>query len=90
MAAFEQPRAWGQGNISDSKAAPGKRSTSGTGAVSQTTNVLQWVGSIGLGVVVGAAAAFLVAGTLGVHETVVGSVHVSGSSSIQSAPTGNK
>ena len=82
MAAFEQPRAWGQGHISDSKAAPGKRSTSRTGAVSRTTNVLQWVGSIGLGVVVGAAAAFLVAGTLGVHETTTGIVQVGQSSTV--------
>jgi uncharacterized protein (DUF2062 family) len=85
MAAFEQPRAGGQSYISDFEDASGKKSTTSMSGKAVKAK-LQWVGSIAGGIAVGAAAAFLVAGFLGVHETVVGSVHVSGSSVIQSAP----
>jgi hypothetical protein len=40
-------------------------------------------GSIAIGILVGAVAAFLVGGLLGVHETVTGTVHLTGSSVIQ-------
>jgi hypothetical protein len=85
MAAFEQPRAGGQGFVSVLVDAPGKMSTTRVwGTAAKTRDRLQWAGSIGGGILVGAAAAFLVAGFLGVHETVTASVHVAGSSVIQS------
>jgi hypothetical protein len=90
MAAFEQPRAEAQGNFSDLGNAPGKRTTTSVSSSAATiTGRLKWAGSITGGILVGAAAAFLVAGFLGVHETTNGPVHVTGSSVIQSTPAAN-
>jgi gas vesicle protein len=47
---------------------------------------LRWVGSITGGILVGAAAALLVAGIIGVHESSVSTVRVSNTSQIQQAP----
>jgi hypothetical protein len=86
MAAFEQPRAEGQGYVSVLVDAPGKIGTTRmSGSAAKTRDRLQWVGSIGGGILVGAVAAFLVAGFLGVHETATGSVHVAGNSVVQTS-----
>lgn len=85
MAALRQPRAGGQGYISVSEDALGEENT--TWMSSKTaTKALQWVGSITAGVVVGAAAALLVAGVIGVHESGVSTVHVIDTSQVKLAP----
>jgi hypothetical protein len=56
-----------------------------SGSAAKTRDRLQWVGSIGGGILAGTAAAFLVAGFLGVHETANGSAHVADSSVIQTS-----
>ena len=85
MAAFRQPRAGGQGNISVAEDALGEENTT---RMSNTTatQALQWVGSIAVGVVVGAAAAFLVAGAIGVHENGITTVRVADVSQQGAAP----
>jgi hypothetical protein len=84
MAAFEQPRTGGQGYLSVLVDAPGTMTTTPVSSrAAKTTGRLQWAGSIVGGIAVGAAAAFLVAGFLGVHETTMGSVHVASSSVIE-------
>lgn len=85
MAALRQPRAGGQAYIAVSEDAFGEENTTwmSKNAVSEK---LQWVGSITGGILVGAAAALLVAGIIGVHESSVSTVSVSNTSQIQQAP----
>jgi hypothetical protein len=85
MAALRQPRAGGQAYLAVSEDALGGVNTTwmSKNAVSEK---LQWVGSITVGIVAGAAAALLVAGFIGVHETSASTVHVTGISQIQQAP----
>jgi len=82
MAASRQPRAGGQAYFAVAEDALGEVNTTrmSNKAVAEK---LQWAGSITVGIVVGAAAALLVAGFIGVHETGVGTVHVTGTSLLQ-------
>jgi hypothetical protein len=80
MAAYGQPRAGGSGFDSISGDASGNGQTTSKSSSSQrTTEKLKWAGSIAGGILIGAAAAFLVAGILGAHETGAGAAQVSGS-----------
>ena len=79
MAAFGQPRAGGHNYFSVFGDAPATTNTTSTSGTSLRAP-LQWGASILGGLAVGAVAALLVGGLLGVHETAVGSVQVIGSS----------
>lgn len=86
MAAFEQPRTWGQIRVS----APGnvRGNTVITTARGRVSTRLQWVGSIVGGLAVGAAAAFLVGGLVGMHETSTSTVQVGHAVSLSSTQDG--
>jgi hypothetical protein len=85
MAALRQPRAVGQGNISVPEDALGEENTTWMSR-NTATKALQWVGSITAGVVVGAAAAFLVAGVIGMNVSSASTVHVVDTSQVKPAP----
>jgi hypothetical protein len=85
MAALRQPRAGGQAYLLVAEDALGEENTTWM-SHKAVPEKLRWAASITAGIVVGAVAALLVGGLVGVHETGSSSVHVSGITQVQQAP----
>jgi hypothetical protein len=85
MAALRQPRARGQLVFAVSEDALGEENTTWM-SNKAVTEKLNLAGSITLGIVIGAAAAFLVAGVISNHETSVSTVPVTTTSQLLPAP----